>query len=114
MVHIPILVLVAPHWTATAEEQPIGLRYLGHGGAVALAVLLCNNAATTTASATCASGTRESLPHGILCLDANEVTHLLTVTGHGLLGGCGGNWWNHILVLPQRLHLEGLKVRTEI
>lgn len=52
VVHISILVLVAPHWTATITEQPIGLRYLAYSGIVVLAMLVCNH---TTVSTTCAT-----------------------------------------------------------
>lgn len=94
LVHIPILVLVAPHWTTTVTEQPIRLRYLAHGGVVVLAMLFWHHA---TPSTTCAPRTRECLPCRILSLNANVVTHLLTISGHELLGR---NWWHYVLVLP--------------
>lgn len=111
VVHIAILVLVAPHWTAAVTEQPIGLRHLAHGGSVILAMLLWHYAASTTTN--CAPVTRKGLPCNILRLNTNVVTHRLTVSGHDLLGR---NWWHCVLVLPwaQRLHLEGLKVSTEV
>lgn len=38
------------------------------------------------ASPTLAPGTRKYLPHMILSLNTNVVTHLLSVNRHGLLG----------------------------
>lgn len=107
VVHSPILVMVSPHRAAAVTEQPIGLRHLAHGGTVVLAMLLCNHATT------CARRTRKYLPHGILCLHANVMTHWLTVTGHGLLSR---NRWHQVWLLPRakRLHLEGFKVSAEV
>lgn len=109
MEHVSVLVLVPPHRTAAVTEQPVGLRYLAHRSIVVLAVGVSNQAA----SAACTPRTGERLPDGILRLHADVVPHLLAVSGHGRLAG---NLWDHLLVLPraQRLHLEGLKVGTEV
>lgn len=86
MEHSPILVLVAPHWatwvTGSVTEEPIGLRYLTHCGTVVLALLVCDHPGTSTP---CAPRTRKCLPNRILCLNANVLTHLLTISRKALL-----------------------------
>lgn len=77
--HIPILVLVTPHWASSTAEQPIGLRDLANGGILVLAMSLRTHITTRTPR------TRKYLAQGILCLNGSIMNHRLVVTGDCLL-----------------------------
>lgn len=111
VVHVPVLVLVTPHWTASITEHSIGFRYLAHA-TVVLTVLVSNHTAISTTT-THGPRSRKCLPNGILCLNTDVMTHLVIICRKGLLSG---NMWYHVLVLllTWRLHLEWLKVSTEV
>lgn len=109
MVHVPVLVLVTPHWTNSVTEHSIGFRYLVHV-TVVLTMLVSNHTAIST---TRGRGTRKGLPDRILRLNSNVMTNLVIICRKALLSG---NMWYHVLVLllTWRLHLERLKVSTEV